>query len=199
MAKNAGDEKSEERARSKGSSKTKSRFPKLKKTLGKRVETTKLLVKQPSQARNIFTQLLVDGWRSKGGGLYGLGYLCTFVYFEARTFGDEIAAAEDFLVFFSTQIVGLFFRLLADSLGNMIQAVLWPLLLLNELGAAIGLGLLLGLYITFEYAVRPIVEKQYPQLAGDRTLREQAKRDKRKAQLDKKIAKADAKKKRKNR
>jgi hypothetical protein len=65
-------------------------------------------------------------WDARGGGLFAVGYLLTFVWLEVTMFVDDIRAAESVGGFFSAQILEMFFRYLGESFKNMILALMWP-------------------------------------------------------------------------
>ncbi len=112
-------------------------------------------------------RMLLKVWRSQGGGLYGLGYIVTFVYLEIRLVITEFMDAESLIDFFTDQLFDFVLRFLGESLGNFIQALIWPLILIGEFGFTYGLIFLVVVYALFEYVVRPGVERRFPELTED--------------------------------
>ncbi len=146
-----------------------------------RASDTKRLLRQPSYAKEYFPRALLRAWRTRGGGWYGIGYLVTFIYLEVTMTLREIAEASSVGDFFSSQLIELIGRWLADSIMNMVQAFLWPLSLVELIGGAAGAAVLLGIHLGFEYLLRPIAEQRFPELAQDRAEKEEKKRRKQKA------------------
>jgi len=102
-------------------------------------------------------------WRSRGGGLYGFGYLVTFVILEVRLVASEFDASGGVFEFFSDQLLEYLFRLGFMSLANVVLAFLWPLLLIERFQLwgilALGVG-----YFVFERWLRAAIEAQIPEL-----------------------------------
>jgi hypothetical protein len=65
-------------------------------------------------------------WDAKGGGLYAVGYVLTFIWLEITMFAGDIIAARSIGGFFGEQIFEMLFRFLGESLRNMIAALIWP-------------------------------------------------------------------------
>ena len=60
------------------------------------------------------------------GGLYACGYAITFAYLEVRTVAGEISESASIGEFIQEQLVEFIFRFALDSLANLIQALMWP-------------------------------------------------------------------------
>jgi hypothetical protein len=117
----------------------------------------------PRSASTLIRDGLLRLWAARGGGLYGLGYVVTFVWLEIRLVVTEFDASGGILEFLGDQLLEYLFRLGFMSLANMVMAFVWPALLLDWTGAW-GL-VLLGLgYLGFEYGLRPRIEQRYPEL-----------------------------------
>lgn len=84
----------------------------------------------------------------RGGGLYALGYIATFLWLEAKTLAGEIGEAEGFVDFFRNQIAEFLLRFFTESLANMIQAFMWPVKIVQIAPpwGAIGLGIAFALF-----------------------------------------------------
>ena len=65
-------------------------------------------------------------WDARGGGLYAVGYVITFVWLEIAMFVDDIVSAASVGEFFGAQLFEVFFRYLGESFQNMILAFMWP-------------------------------------------------------------------------
>ena len=97
-------------------------------------------------------------WRVRGGGLYALGYIVTFVLFEIRTIAGEIASSSGVGDFVSSQLAEFVMRVAVDSILNMVLAFIWPVyvLLWHPLYDAIALGLA---YLGFSRFLKPPIER----------------------------------------
>ncbi len=78
----------------------------------------------------------------RGGGLYAVGYILTFLFFEAKTLAGEVAESTGIADFLSNQIFEFVIRFATDSLQNMIKAFMWPVYIveLSPPYGAIALG-----------------------------------------------------------
>ena len=106
---------------------------------------------------------LVRLWRTRGGGLYGLGYVVTFVINEVPRIIDSAQA----MINGSESVLGAMFewllRLGADTFASMVIAFLWPAYFLSLMGGW-GLVALVVAYFVFEKLLRPLVESALPDL-----------------------------------
>ena len=110
---------------------------------------------------------LLRVWTARGGGFYGLGYLITFIGYEIATLAAELSESSSLAEFALGQIVELLIRFGFMSFINAFLALLWPLEIL-QLFEGMGIILLAGMYLGFEYALRPLVERAFPELAAHR-------------------------------
>ena len=95
-------------------------------------------------------------WLTYGGGLYAVGYAVTFLYLEARTLLDEIASSSGVVDFVASHLFELIFRFAFDSIGNMVQAFIWFLPVL-EYRSPLGIILLaIGFYVFDIYLRKPV-------------------------------------------
>ncbi len=95
-------------------------------------------------------------WKVRGGGLYAVGYILTFLFFEAKTLAEEVAESTGIADFLSNQIFEFVIRFATDSLQNMIKAFMWPVYIV-ELAppyGAIALGL--AFFAFPKYLKKPI-------------------------------------------
>ena len=139
----------------------------------------------------------VQLWQSRGGGLYGLGYVVTFValeVFEIPEFfsdlyalfgGDTVASGLSALL---TLIVDFF----VDTLKNMVFAFIWPALLISLLGGWGVLLVALG-FASFDPLLRPLIERVFPELKYARETQETEKAQKQAQKQAKKEAKKNKK------
>lgn len=153
--------------------------------LRQRLEEARDVAQHPRTLPRYIERGLVRMWRSRGGSWYGIGYVCTFLYLEARMMVEDFVEAPDVISFATSQIFETLVRWLTESIGNMIQAFLWPLSLISSVGLWLGVALLVGIHFLFEYMVRPLAEARFPELQSDRLQREQEK-DKKKSQTKEK-------------
>jgi len=99
---------------------------------------------------------LAKVWLTYGGGLYAVGYAVTFLYLEARTLLDEIASSSGVVDFVASHLFELIFRFAFDSIGNMVQAFIWFLPVL-EYRSPLGIILLgVGFYVFDIYLRKPV-------------------------------------------
>ena len=100
----------------------------------------------PVKAEGWFRRWARKVWSVRGGGLYALGYIVTFVWFEITTLVGEVADAEGVGDFVTGQAAEFVFRFASDSIENMIKAFVWPYYVVQispPYGAiALGLGFL---------------------------------------------------------
>ncbi len=135
--------------------------------------------------RDWFTRL----WAARGGGLYGLGVVVSFLVLEARTIAGDFAASSGVVDFVGGEILEFVFRLGFMSFLNGMLALLWPLYLLERFEFW-GIALLAAAYLLFEYVLRPVVESRLPELAEARSEMAERKRRKREKKEQKKAEKA---------
>ena len=97
----------------------------------------------------------------RGGGLYAVGYILTFLYFEAMTIIDEIAESTGLGDFISDQLLGFLLRFVVGSFANMIKALMWPVYII-QLNPVFG-GIVLGaaFYIFPKYLKKPLEKKLF--------------------------------------
>ncbi len=74
--------------------------------------------------------------------MYAVGYILTFLFFEAKTLLDEIAESTGLGDFLSEQLVGFLLRFIVGSFENMIKALMWPVYIIqiNPIYGSIALG-----------------------------------------------------------
>ena len=108
-------------------------------------------------------------WSVRGGGLYAVGYTVTFIYLEFRTVIGEFIEADSIGSFFSEQLIEFVFRFATDSLMNMIEALMWPVVFVQWRPpyGAIGLGLAYMLFATF--LKKPITDWLFPETEQEAT------------------------------
>lgn len=106
---------------------------------------------------------LLDVWRSRGGGFYGLGYLLAFAYLEIRLLVGDVMESDSVAGFAVAQIAEYLIRVSLLSFVNVFLALLWPVSVLAQFGGA-GIILLVAGYLGFEYALKPGLERAFPEL-----------------------------------
>lgn len=134
-----------------------------------RIERYKRQVRQihdnPKSIGTMVRSGLVSVWRARGGGFYGLGYLITFIVLEIRLIVGDVSESEGVVDFVSSQMIEFIFRFGIQSFVNGFLAFLWPVYVLNWLGAW-SLALLVAGYYVFEKLLRPAVEGWLPELVS---------------------------------
>jgi hypothetical protein len=121
----------------------------------------------PRSIETHLRRVLLDVWRARGGGFYGIGYVIAFVYFEISIFAGEFSESDSVSGFALGQILEYVLRFSVLSFFNVFRALLWPLALLGWSGGW-GFAVLAGGYLGFEYGLRPYVERVFPELAQQR-------------------------------
>jgi hypothetical protein len=97
-------------------------------------------------------------WNLRGGGLYAVGYIVTFLYFEVTTFVSEIAASSGIVEFLTSQILEFALHMLIRSFENMIWALMWPAYI-AQFSPPIGAIALGVAFIIFPKYIKPHLEK----------------------------------------
>lgn len=143
--------------------------------------------REPRTALTLMRDWLVRLWAARGGGLYGLGVVVSFLVREARMIADDFAESAGITDFFAGEIIEFVFRLGFMSFVNGFLALLWPLYVLERLQLW-GLVLLGGGYLVFEYALRPLIETVVPELAAAREAMAAKKRERKEARAKKRRA-----------
>jgi len=94
----------------------------------------------------------------RGGGLYAVGYILTFLFFEAKTLAEEVAESTGIADFLTNQIFEFVIRFATDSLQNMIKAFMWPVYIveLSPPYGAIALGVA---FMAFPRYLKKPIEK----------------------------------------
>jgi hypothetical protein len=94
----------------------------------------------------------------RGGGLYAVGYILTFLFFEARTVVEEISKSTGLVDFLSDQLLGFVLRFATDSLVNMVRALIWPAYVV-DLYPPYGIIALVIAFIAFPKYLKKPIEK----------------------------------------
>lgn len=136
------------------------------------------VAREPSLLPGHLRRGLLSMWIAKGAGYYGLGWLIAYIYLEVRLLTGEVSEATGVLEFIRGQLLEYVLRLGIMSFVNVWLAFLWPTALLEWFGAWGLVWLVLG-YAAFEYGLRPLVERQFPELAVAREQREARRAEKR--------------------
>lgn len=107
-------------------------------------------------------QGLLRMWRLRGGGFYGIGFVVTFVYTQARSLLEDATEADGVVDFLTSQLSEAIIRLTGDFLGNLISAFVWPLLVLGWFGGWGLVGLGVGFFV-FDRWIKPWINRQFPE------------------------------------
>ncbi len=102
----------------------------------------------PRRTGGWFKRWMGKVWKVRGGGLYAVGYIVCFVYFEIEMFVGEIAGSSGVIDFFRSQLGEFFFRFFTETLVNMVKAFIWPVYVvgINPPYGPIALGLAFWLF-----------------------------------------------------
>jgi hypothetical protein len=105
-------------------------------------------------SKNRFRDWFRKVWDVRGGGLYALGFIAAFLYFEVVDLFDDVMGIG---AVFNGQAVEFIMDFFLDSLMNTLQALIWPVDVVRwapPWGAiALGLG-----YWLFPIYVKPYIE-----------------------------------------
>lgn len=121
-------------------------------------------VREPTSIGRMFRAGLVALWHSRGGGLYGLGYVVYFVILEVVAVGRQIAETVAGDASLIDWVMDVLVRFGADTLSNMIQSFIWPVWVLQGLQGWGVLLLAVG-FASFNRFLRPLLERLVPELA----------------------------------
>lgn len=143
-------------------------------------------VRQPSSIKGRVRAALIGLWRTRGGGLYGLGYVVCFLGLEARALAGDIVEATTSTGAFAAELLSAVFRFGVESFVNMGLAFAWPGFLIDAVGGW-GVAVLVGGFIVFERIARPWVERLIPELVveaekSERQIKREAKKEAKHAQ-----------------
>ncbi len=147
--------------------------------------------RNPSVVLAWIKQGLINTWVLRGGGFYGLIFLLVFLFLQAQTFVLEMLEAEDAIDFVTSQLVEAVFKFFSATLGNMVQAFLWPVLFINWVGSW-GIPALIAAFLSFDRWGRPYINHRIPQL-HEADIARQKKAEAKQAKANAKQVKADAK------
>ncbi len=144
----------------------KPRKPPLRRRLGDKLETISEASREtirdprgtPRRAHGWFRRWFRKLFEVRGGGLYALGYIATFVYLEVTTFASELVESTSASGFIGAQLFDFVFRFLSDSIANMIQAFLWPVrvIAIHPPYGIVALGLA---FLAFDRLVKPPLKR----------------------------------------
>ena len=121
------------------------------------------------RAQSWFRRWFAKVWKVRGSGLYACGFALTFVYLEIRTIVFEFIESESICAFFSEPLIEFVFRFAIDSLMNTIEALMWPVYIVQLFPpfGAIGLGLAYMAFATF--LKKPITDWLFPKTEQEAT------------------------------
>lgn len=89
-----------------------------------------ILLQRPKEFPRALLDLLRRSFRTvwdvRGGGLYACGFAVTFVWLEVSMFVADIVAAEGIGDLFGDGIVGMIVGYFVESITNTVQALIWP-------------------------------------------------------------------------
>ena len=121
------------------------------------------LSREPKQAIPLMRRTVFETWRSRGGGFYGLGYLITFTYLQVGVFIGDVAESDSVGGFALATLFEYLIRVSFMAFLNVFLALLWPFYVLEHF-QGMGIILLVAGYLSFEFALRPVIERRFPEL-----------------------------------
>ena len=127
---------------------------------------------EPAKAIPLAREALVEAWRARGGGFYGLGYLIAFCWLQVNVLVGDVSESDSVSQFAIGAAIEYVLRFSLMALLNVFLALLWPFYVLEQFGG-MGIILLALGYLAFEYGLRPMVEQVFPELRRS-DLREKA-------------------------
>ena len=144
----------------------KARKPALSQRLGDKLESiseaSRETIRDPRgtlrRAHGWFRRWFRKLFKVRGGGLYALGYIVTFVYFEVMTLAGEVVESSTVSGFLGAQAFDFVFRFLSDTIGNMARAFIWPFTVIS-IRPPYGLAALVLGFMLFDRMVRPPLER----------------------------------------
>ena len=107
---------------------------------------------------------LIRIWRIRGGGLYGLGFMITFVILEIRGVVGDVSETESVEQFVLQQLFEIAFRFIGETILNTIKAFIWPVFVIDALGFLVGIAVLIAAFVGFDRLARPRIEAWLPEL-----------------------------------
>ena len=151
--------------------------------IARQIDVAMQIRRRPGSAIGLFGGWLLGLWQKKGAGFYGLGFVISFVILEIRSIIDDLTG--DPATGLLMQGVEFLVRFGVESVINGVLALVWPLFVLERLGAY-GIVLLVGGYLVFERGLRPVVEHRFPELRETRELIARKKQEKKQQKVMKK-------------
>lgn len=167
---------------------TKPPLPAKEGRLARNIRAIKQIHAEPRSVVGMTRNWLLDLWLAKGGGFYGLGFVITFIILEVRFFVGDLSSSSSVADFVAQEALELVFRIGYQSIINLVMAAIWPVLVLDRLGAW-AFAILIAGYLGFEYLLRPLLEGWMPELREARLSKENRKREKQQAKRLKKANK----------
>ena len=131
--------------------------------IARHVRVAREVREEPRRAGTLVREGLLNVWRARGGGFYGLGYLIAFLILEIRMLTGEVGDSAGVVEFVTSQLFEYLLRFAVMSFVNVALAMIWPVYLLQLLGVW-GFVVLGGGYLLFEKVLRPHVENWLPEL-----------------------------------
>jgi len=100
------------------------------------------------RTRSWIKRWLAKVFSVRGGGLYAVGYIVCFVFFEIQMVVGEIVESSGVADFVKSQVGEFFFRFFTETIVNMVRSFIWPVYVvaLYPPYGAIGLGLAFWLF-----------------------------------------------------
>ena len=156
--------------------------------LARKLRVARQIRDEPRSVPGLLRGWLLELWLARGGGFYGLGVVIAFVIFEIRFFVGDLWQSESLVNFVAQEVLSLVFRIGYQSIINLVLALIWPVYLLDRLGAW-AIVLLIAGFLAFEKAFRPVLEQRLPELREARLKKARAKAEKAEAKRLKKARK----------
>lgn len=131
--------------------------------VARHVRVAREVREEPRRAGALVREGLLNVWRARGGGFYGLGYLIAFLILEIGVLAGEAGESAGVVEFVTGQFFEYLLRFAVMSFVNVGLALIWPVYILKLLGVW-GFVVLGGGYLLFERVLRPYVETWLPEL-----------------------------------
>jgi hypothetical protein len=131
--------------------------------IARHVRVAREVREEPRRVGTLVRQGLLNVWRARGGGFYGLGYLIAFLALEIGVLAGEAGESVGVVEFVTGQIFEYLLRFAVMSFVNVALAMIWPVYVVQLLGVW-GYVVLGGGYLLFEKVLRPYVETWLPEL-----------------------------------
>ncbi len=112
----------------------------------------------PGQAHGAFRSWFRNVWNTRGGSVYTLGYALSFAALELKTVMTGLAGMTSAGEYVMGQVWQFLLRFSADSIANLVLALMWPVYVLSWRPPS-GVVLFVLAFLLFPKFIKPHVER----------------------------------------